>query len=160
VDDQDVPIGKRVWQEFYRSEFIHRGAHLLLSNTAGELLLQRRVASKKFYPDKYAFSVSCCVPFGETYGQAIEREMNEELGIQVPYEELFKYRFRDDYDNAFCMLYRSRHNGPFTLQKEEVAGVEWIDPGRLHRDIKRNPGRYAAPFIHGMELYSRRYDRG
>src|SRR3989338_1841408 len=125
VDREDHVIGKRVKGDFYRTERMHRSSHLMLFNSKGELLLQRRALRTKLYPGTYDYSVGGFVSAGESYRQAIAREMQEELGISLQPKMLFKFHYFDDINKAFKMVFNAIYDGTFTLQKEELDSVKW-----------------------------------
>ena len=79
VSDSNEPTGVLVPRSCAHSEgLLHRTVYVLLSNAAGELLLQRRHERKAVCPGKW--DLSCaehCAP-GESYLQAAERGCLEE----------------------------------------------------------------------------------
>ena len=156
VDENDNIIGKRPKEDFFKSDLIHRSSHLLLFNSKGQLLLQKRAVAKKLYPDTWDFSVGGTVADGETYEQALERETQEELGIKAPYKELFKYKCIDVVDKSFKTVYTSTHEGPFRLS-DETDEIKWIDLKELKQDMKKNPKKYNVPFHEGMKIYFEKY---
>ena len=83
-----------------RSEFpgnpslLHRVVHVLVFDTHGRLLLQKRSADKDVAPGKWDTSVGGHVNPGEDIERAASREMQEELGIQgVQLNSLYSYLF-------------------------------------------------------------------
>ncbi len=57
---------------------LHRVVHILVFNTKGELLLQKRSMNKDVAPEKWDTSVGGHVNPGEELFDAVRREMNEE----------------------------------------------------------------------------------
>ena len=83
---------------------IHRAVHLYLFDTDKRILIQKRSLSCDHYPGFWSISLTAHVNAGETSGQALRRELKEELGIHpglVDFEFLFSYRrdanLRPDY---------------------------------------------------------------
>ena len=89
VDKDDNFLGLREREEFYSGNYIHRASQLILLNPENKMLIQKRAPRKKWYPDRYTYSVSGTVG-DESYEACIEREMLEEIGIPVPFRKLFK----------------------------------------------------------------------
>src|SRR4030043_1960213 len=73
---------------------IHRVVHVLIFNTEGKLLLQKRSLNKDVAPGKWDTSVGGHVNLGEDPLSAANREMREELGIENRSPEyLYSYLF-------------------------------------------------------------------
>ena len=76
VDDNDLVIGTAPRRECHGNPaLVHRAAHVLVFNRAGQLLLQKRSASKDIQPGKWDTSVGGHLDPGENYLTAAVREM-------------------------------------------------------------------------------------
>jgi 16S rRNA (adenine1518-N6/adenine1519-N6)-dimethyltransferase len=93
VDMQDHVVGMASRHNVHDRRLCHRAVHLLLFNPQGELFVQKRSASKDTFPLRYDSSASGHVDSGETYDVAVVRELQEELGLNVPFR-LFGKHFR------------------------------------------------------------------
>lgn len=153
VNERDEVIGARPRDDFYRTGRWHRTSYLLIFNTAGQLLLQKRSPKKLLYPSLYDYSCSGLVEQDESYEDAIKREMQEELGFRMPFDELFTYTYQDGYDAAFKKVFIAVCDGPFALQEEEVRDAHWVDPALLKEDLERHAEAFTKPFIEGMKRY-------
>lgn len=71
---------------------IHRVVHVLIFNTEGKLLLQKRSLNKDVAPGKWDTSVGGHLNLGENPLRAAKREMEEELGISFG-EQRFLYSY-------------------------------------------------------------------
>jgi isopentenyl-diphosphate delta-isomerase len=67
--------------EVHRQSLAHRSVLVLLYDPAGKVYLQKRAATKQFYPGRYDVSASGHVRAGESRQDAAARELGEELGI-------------------------------------------------------------------------------
>ena len=83
--------------------------------------------------------------------------MEEELGISVPYTELFKYSCFDEVDKAIKVVFKATYDGPFTLQKEEVDSVHWMPIEKIKNLIETNPELFCKPFYEAMKIYLNKY---
>jgi hypothetical protein len=63
---------------------------------------------------------------GEDYDAGAARELAEELGVESPLERLFPLHYADEHTIVQGMVYRTRHDGPFRLQPEEVVRGEFL----------------------------------
>ena len=83
VDKNDNFLRLRDREEFYSGEHIHRAAQLILLNPENKMLIQKRSSKKRWYPNRYTYSVSGTVA-DESYEACMMREMLEEIGISIP----------------------------------------------------------------------------
>ena len=104
VDNDDNRIGLRTKEEFYTGKYIHRASHLILFNSKNEVLLQLRASDKKVWPDMLTFSVDGTVA-DESYEECIQKEMQEEIGIQTEAKRLFTFPYFDDIDKAWHCVF-------------------------------------------------------
>ena len=152
VDENNNQIGLRPKSDFHTGKYIHRSAHLILFNLKNEILLQKRVATKKWYPNLYTYSVSATVA-NETYEECINREMQEEIGINIPIKKLFVYQFFDKVDKAFRAVFIGKTDNKIYPDQREIQKVKWINANDLKKDILENPDKYTPPFVEGMKKY-------
>ncbi len=62
--------------------------YVAIVNSAGEIYVQHRAATKRLWPDRKTISTSGHVDPGETFEQAAVREVKEELGIKLNARDL------------------------------------------------------------------------
>ncbi|MBN2459224.1 NUDIX domain-containing protein [Candidatus Woesearchaeota archaeon] len=67
--------------EAHKKGVWHRAVHIWVYNSKGELLLQKRAKKKKYYPGLWDISAAGHVSAGQSYQEAAQRELFEELGI-------------------------------------------------------------------------------
>ena len=71
-------------KEVHEQGAIHRAVHLYIFDQKGvSLLLQKRSPNVEHYPNKYSISVVGHVNAGEYSYAAVQRELMEELGMQL-----------------------------------------------------------------------------
>jgi len=153
VDEDNSVIGKKPKKDFLKSDLIHRSSHLIVLNSRGEILIQKRSNNVELYPGTYDFAVGGTLAVGETHDTNLRKEMEEELGVTLPFKEIFRYYCFDDADKAFKVVYSATYDGPFNLQKEEVEDVKWVNPEYLMKNMEEDPESYNPPFIKGMTLF-------
>ena len=128
VDKTDTIIGYRTREECHSNkDLIHRGVGIIVTNDKNEILLQKRSKTKDTHPGFWTISASGHVGKGESYEQAAKREMFEEIGIQAAITCLTMFLYSDGNETEFDTLFTTRHNGPFTTSKDEVASVAFMD---------------------------------
>ena len=88
--------------------------------------------------------VSGVVAAGETYDEAAQRELGEELGIRGPQPEfLFRCLYQDTYSQAHIAVYRVLWDGPLVLQASEIQGGRYYTEAELSASLRA--GLQAVP---------------
>src|SRR5882672_1749826 len=92
VNERDEVIGHETRSEVHRRGLLHRAAHVLVFNSRGQVLLQKRSMKKDRQPGVWDSSASGHVDRGEDYDHCAVRELDEEIGLSpvLPPTRLFK----------------------------------------------------------------------
>lgn len=138
VDAEGNIIGAATRAECHGgSKLLHPVVHLHVFNSKGELYLQHRPAWKDIQPDKWDTAVGGHVDLGECAGDALKREVHEELGISdfTP-EHIEQYVFESERERELVFVYKTVYDG-------EIAPSDELDGGRFWSmaDIKANLGQ-------------------
>ena len=148
IDYRDNVIGAVPRAQVRNEGLLHRVTYLLVFSSDGKILVQTRTGEKDVYPGYLDFAAGGVVLEGESYEQSAQRELEEELGIDVPLEPCFSLYIEDRStkvaNNNWGRVFSCICDGPFSLQKEEVAAVEFmaiekaflIDPVRVTPDTR------------------------
>ena len=135
-DENRVPLGKTAERYARRHPGEYRMVvHVCVFNNAGQLLIQRRTACKHIWPGKWDVTVGGGVDAGETSCQGAEREVREELGLNLDLTGVrpsVTVNFQDGFDDFF-LLEREVDVQTLRLQEEEVAEVRWADRNEVER---------------------------
>ena len=105
----------------------HLQVHVCIFNSRGEMLIQQRQVTKRWYAGLWDYSVGGSAVAGDPSLAAAERETLEELGLQVslagrrPAVTRWYGAMIDDY----YILPLDADLSGLTLQKEEVQAVRW-----------------------------------
>ncbi len=129
VDENNREIGTAPRRRMRAEVLIHRACYILVSNSAGELLLQRRTLTKDIYPGALEVAAGGVVLAGESYELSAARELAEELGIcGVELRRRFDH-FHDAPDNrVWGRVYTCTWDGRLILQPEEVSEAFFLPP--------------------------------
>ncbi|CAN5633654.1 hypothetical protein BH23PAT2_BH23PAT2_05520 [soil metagenome] len=100
-----------------------------------EVLLQKRAANKRTWPNRLDISAAGHIDLGEDPLTAAMRETKEEIGLKVDQESLQEFGKVKTYmtaengaiENEFQWLYllKFADNSEFTLQEAEVDSLAW-----------------------------------
>ena len=92
---------------------LHRAFSLFIFNGLGELLLQRRAGGKRLWPAYW--STSCCSHprRGESMSEAVQRRMEQELGLRTPVRFVYKFEYQARFgdqgtEHELCWVYLLR----------------------------------------------------
>lgn len=133
VDEHDRVIGRARRSECHGNPaLVHRVAHVLVFNSGGELLLQKRSRHKDIQPGRWDTSVGGHLDPGEDYLEAARREMQEELGIAgVPLTFLYPSQVRNEIESENVATYLARHDGEVVFPPEEIEEVRFWSPAEI-----------------------------
>lgn len=106
-------------------------------NSKGEMLIQRRQPFKKDWSGLWDISVGGAVTAGESSREAAEREMAEELGLEISLVGI-PPKFSFGFERVLCDFYVLNMDvdlSGLSLQYEEVAEVAWASRDEIHKMI-------------------------
>jgi isopentenyldiphosphate isomerase len=127
VDDDDIVIATVPRSEMRARRLQHRSVGIAVLSSDGRLLIHRRSDSKDIWPGWWDIAAGGVVASGETYDDAAQRELAEELGIvDADIEFVGSAHYVDDELAALCRGYRTVHDGPFSFNDGEVIESRWV----------------------------------
>lgn len=152
VDKLDNILGYKSKLDCHAGDgVLHRAFSIFIFNDKNELLLHRRSRQKQLWP--MYWTNSCCSHprKGESYDDAAQRRLFEELGIDTRLHYLYKFDYRAVYDkngseNEVCAVYIGRHNGPANVNQNEIAEWKFVNPEELSEAIQSQPDLYTPWF--------------
>mgnify|MGYP001579177302 CR=1 FL=1 len=151
VDENDKIVGYRTRYECHRKNLIHRAIGVVVFNEKGEILLQKRTMSKDTSPGMYTLSAAGHVSKGETYQEAAERELFEEIGIKTKIFFAEKFLLRMENQTEMEVTYKAQHNGPFKIDASEVEEVKFFEVEEI-KNILNQISSYAIECLKRMKL--------
>lgn len=131
VDDDDKVLRHASRREIHMNGLMHRSVHLVIVNSRGQVLLQKRSVKKDSHPGFWDISVGGHVDAGEDYDTAAVRELREEMGVDAPFREVGRRRPNPENGWEFVRLYECQTDGPVRPDPEEIDEVRWVDPSEL-----------------------------
>lgn len=116
----------------------------------GKVLLQKREDDGKWSIHGGA------VELGETYLQALVRELKEEINIKPINPQLvgiysgqdfhFKYPNGDEIYDSLCVFFIEIYEGDLKKDNEEVADLQWFDLENLPKQLHNSDGLILEDF--------------
>ncbi len=140
VDENDCVIGRARRSECHGNPaLIHRVSHVLVFNSIGQLLLQKRSMDKDIQPGKWDTSVGGHLDPGEDYLTAARREMQEELGIKgCPLTFLYHSRIRNEIESENVATFLVIYDGEFHFARDEIDEVRFWNSEEIEASIGRD----------------------
>lgn len=151
VDERDNIVGTMEKLEAHKKGVLHRAFSILLFNSKGEMLLQKRAASK--YHSGGLWTNTCCshpLP-EESMEQATRRKLKQEMGIDLQTEFAYKFIYKASLDHGLTeheldYVYTAIFDGDPVINTEEVEAWKFVDIAALKKDIADNPDHYTYWF--------------
>lgn len=151
INPEDEVLGSMEKMQAHENGLLHRAFSVFLFNEKGEMLLQKRAATKYHSPNQWTNAVCSHPRINETYEAGAKRRLAEELGIVVDIEEKFHFIYKakvgenlweHELDHVFTGLY----SGKFNLNPEEVSEVRFILMEDLEAEMLSNPEYFTEWF--------------
>ena len=154
VDENNNLTGEIIDREIVHTKgLFHREVGVIVLNEKKEVLLEKRAASKKQAPNKWAICAGH-IEAGDIPNNAIIREMQEEIGVTCKIDDL-KFvgvfernkNFKNGQkNNTFIYIYLYKTNKKiedYTVQIEELSEVKYFPMNELEEDLRKGNSDYA-----------------
>ena len=167
VDDNNQVLGKKLKDAVHTfTTPLHRGFSLFIFNGKGEILVTRRAAGKKTFPDVWTNTVCGHPGPDEEVVAAARRRLKDELGIvsgDIKVVSPYRYKFADVHgilENEICpILVGHTHEEP-RANSQEVADWKWMSWQEFLVEIQNIPDKYSPWCIEEAAIISRLRDQG
>lgn len=156
VNHQDQILGEKERNKAHQiNSLLHRGFITFIKNKKKEILLLKRNSQKLF---GHLWDGCCSHPqMGETYVQAGQRRLEEELGFTCPLKQIGKFYYRAvDQNNGteeeICAVLTGHYNGNIKPNKNEVINLRWLTLEDLKKEIKQMPLAFTPWLIKSLKF--------
>jgi len=151
VDRDDNAIGTMEKMEAHRKGLLHRAFSVMIFNSKGEILLQKRAKSK--YHSGGLWTNACCshpLP-DETMERATQRKLKQEMGIDLKTEYAYKFIYNTNLDSGlieheYDHVFTGVFDGEPVINTHEVEDWKFIPLDQLRLDVNLNPEKYTYWF--------------
>ena len=133
--------------ECHENGLWHRAVVAFIINSKNQVLLQKRSATKKLWPNCWDI-IGGHVLVGEFGFQAAIREVQEEIGIDISANDLLligsvtssviKGDIIDNHFNDYFVARKDIEINQLKIQEDEVQDVKWFDKGEVIIRINNN----------------------
>ncbi len=151
VSEKDEVLGLMDKMQAHENGILHRAFSVFLFNEQGEILLQKRAASKYHSPNQWTNAVCSHPRNEETYLNAAQRRMQEELGIEAEITPKFHFIYKADvgqdlWEHELDHVFTGTYEGEFKLNNEEVAEVKYVSMEELELEMTETPEHFTEWF--------------
>lgn len=151
VNDHDEETGVMEKMEAHRTGSLHRAFSVLLFNSRGEMLLQKRAQTK--YHSSGLWTNTCCShprP-GESLEEATRRKLRQEMGIEANPRFAFKFQYKAPLDNQLIEyeidhVFIGQFDGEPVLNEHEAEDWKFVDLHSLKQQIHTDPQQFTPWF--------------
>ncbi|MDP3697530.1 MAG: isopentenyl-diphosphate Delta-isomerase [Candidatus Taylorbacteria bacterium] len=150
VDEKDNEIGVAEKLKAHLQGKLHRCFSILIFNSRGETLLQKRAKGK--YHSGELWSNACCShprP-GEDIKKEAEKRLKEEMGIESDLKEVLSFIYKanlgDLTEHEFDHVFVGKFDGDPKINLKEADDWQWVAIQTLKEDVKENPQNYTIWF--------------
>ncbi len=128
LDETGEKISRATRNECHNGSFLLHGVvHVLVFDSTGSLILQKRSMDKDIQPGKWDTSVGGHISCDETLENALYREAEEELGIKgADFKKLYTYIMVSDVERELVNTFRCIWDGPVNFQRSEIDDVRFF----------------------------------
>ena len=151
VDENDQQWGKLEKELVHQLGLLHRAFSIFIFNSKGELLLQQRADSK--YHSGGLWTNTCCSHprFGEELNDAVNRRLNEEMGMKSKTKFAFSFVYKTNFENGlteheFDHVFFGVTDDLPNPEKSEVKNWKYMSLKLLENDLEQNQHHYTAWF--------------
>jgi isopentenyl-diphosphate delta-isomerase len=151
VDEADRETGTMEKIEAHAKGMLHRAFSILLFNSKGEILIQKRAHTK--YHSAGLWTNTCCshpAP-GELMKDATRRKLMQEMGIDEPSDFAFKFMYRTELENNLVEheldhVFLGKFDGQPAINVKEVEAYRWVSLDALRKEIEMSPENFTYWF--------------
>lgn len=156
VNHQDQILGEKERNKVHQTKSIlHRGFITFIKNKEDQILLLKRHTQKLF---GHLWDGCCSHPKnGETYLQAGQRRLKEELSFTCPLKQIGKFYYRAvDQNNGaeeeICAVLLGHYHGPIKPHPQEITDFRWLSLADLEKEIRERPLTFAPWLIKSLKF--------
>lgn len=151
VNNNDEILGEMEKQKAHKLGVLHRAISIFIFNSKGEMLIQQR--SQEKYHSPLLWTNACCSHprINETYIDAANRRLFEELGFTTELKPIFNFIYKADVGNQLIeheldYVFKGVYDFEIPFNIHEVQQVKWISVQGLTDQIKKTPEEFTAWF--------------
>jgi isopentenyl-diphosphate delta-isomerase len=138
--------------EAHEKGVLHRAISILIYNSQGEMLIQQRAKTKYHWPMIWSNAVCSHPRENETFQEAADRRLKEELNISCSLSELYRfvYQATDEttglIEHEYDVVFQGVFDDDIPFNSDEVNAVQWIKHQQLIQEVESTPEKFSFWF--------------
>ena len=149
--DNEIGCGEKL--ETHVKNQLHRAFSLFIVHD-GKMLIQKRALDK--YHSGGLWANACCSHprWGETLSDAVQKRMEEELGIPqgtCKPQELFSFNYFSQYQGLseyeIDHVFLTDYQGEIKADQDEIMELRWISLEDLQVELQEKPQSFSTWFL-------------
>ncbi len=159
VDTNDNVTEYKDKLEVHEQGLLHRAFSVFVFNSDGEMLLQKRAATKYHSPGLW--TNACCSHLlpGKSMEQCAHERLSYEMGFDCELTELFTFHYKATFSNGLTEneidhVYIGKYSGVVDHNSAEVDDYNWIKLHDILENMDDHPEKYTYWFRYILENYS------
>lgn len=164
VDENNIPLNITKERSLvHRDGDWHNTVHIYVLNDKNEFLVHLRAQFKDLYPNCWDTRFGGHILAGDTIEKTAVREIKEEIGLNVKYEDLVKgttYKYDGKTNREFnnVYYYAFRKNDVIKFNDNEVVEVKWMAYNEIIKSLQDNPKIWSTRIGTVQRIYSNYID--
>jgi len=150
VNDKDNVIGQDTKNNKFIKGLISRNVAIFILDNDGKLLITKRSSHKKSFPNRYDLAACGNVKASESYREAAEREVIEELSIKCNLKFLGKifneFKENDIKIKYFTGIFLGHFSGEVKLS-DELVELKRLTSKEIEGLINENKDLFTPGFV-------------
>lgn len=121
----------------FKNDSYHLVVHACIFNSKDEMLIQQRQPFKSGWSNMWDITVGGSAVSGESSQMAIERELIEEIGLEIDLKNVRPHltiNFDQGFDDVY-LIEKEIDTEKLKLQYEEVQRVKWSSVDEIYQKI-------------------------
>ena len=165
VDENGRPVGQEDKEKCHEGEGILHGAFLVLVlNEKGELMLARRSALKRLWPDYWDGTLASHYRLNRAREKTVQDRVFEEIGVRAGApRRLFDFRYKVAYrdigsENEICDVFvlDGIPEDSVALQPDEISECRYLSLEDVADEARKAPESLTPWFLIAFRMYSER----
>jgi isopentenyl-diphosphate Delta-isomerase len=158
VDERDQQVGFGSKLEVHQKGWLHRAFSILIFNTKGQMLIQRRAKNK--YHSGGLWTNACCSHPLASIGQdeILKLRLKEEIGLETNLEFLYKFIYKAAFENGLTeyeldYVYQGITDKQPSLNPDEADAYTYMSVTEINEQIAKKPEDFTVWFKLIMQNY-------